>query len=337
MPEEFDPAWEYFTSDPELEDVISEKEIHPFTKLGFLDRETERLSNVSAGFRFGHGNPNRAFLKIRRTGKNPGHTVESKKLHTQEDYYYLHSCPGCGDRFKSLIKNNPFCTPSCVDLYSKRMESLKKANQETKKIGRRRFNGRKRELPDRTCPTCGVVYRPARSIKVYCSRKCYKPKGRKKERPDTSRCEFCGVLFAPKRKSQSYCSSKCGSHKYALQRRLLQSVSVWIMTLDEAKDLIVRGAMIGDVLQFLDESLHDQIKNWFVRTKDIPQEVFDARKASVAKDVIRVPSIRAIPAKGSSRDPQVSHEPCHKCGGQIFIPGACPTCANCGESAKGCG
>lgn len=105
------------------------------------------------------------------------------------------------------------------------------------------------------------------------------------------------------------------------------------MTLQEAKDLISEGVMFGDVYPLILEEEREELKQWFCNSKEVT-EVIQNTKPELLKRKEKEKKVKPIPIDGIYVD---AVAPCHKCGSQMFIPGACPTCANCGESAKGCG
>lgn len=81
MPEEFDPAWEYFTPDPEIEDES------PEVSLDFY----------RDGLRFGCGNPDTERCYTPGGGKSPEETA----------------CEGCGKVFLKSRLNARRCSKKC--------------------------------------------------------------------------------------------------------------------------------------------------------------------------------------------------------------------------------
>lgn len=86
------------------------------------------------------------------------------------------------------------------------------------------------------------------------------------------------------------------------------------MELEEAQVLLRRGVPFSEVIKQINKNYIDLLKEYFCQTPGLPN--LTAR---------------------ASRTTFINDKPCLKCGSQEFIPGACPTCANCGESPGGCG
>lgn len=69
----------------------------------------------------------------------------------------------------------------------------------------------KRVLPDRVCPTCGVIFRPKQSKSKFCSSECnYTNRPLKGEYRG---CAYCHSLFyaRPSHTTKRYCSPQCGA------------------------------------------------------------------------------------------------------------------------------
>ncbi len=86
------------------------------------------------------------------------------------------------------------------------------------------------------------------------------------------------------------------------------------MTLDDAKDMVVKGVEFGTVYEFLAEQDKLLFKEWFVRQPGVPN--LGARAGT---------------------GPVGTGEACKRCGGMFVRTGTCLTCQGCGDSSGGCG
>ncbi len=101
------------------------------------------------------------------------------------------------------------------------------------------------------------------------------------------------------------------------------------MQLEDAKKLIKEeGVRFDIVLKMVHARDHAALKEWYVREAGVPNK--DARGSD------NHTPLKEISGRPKERELVMSDQPCHVCGGQQFVPGPCPTCANCGESSKGC-
>lgn len=136
MPEEFDPAWEYFVPDPEVAEAVSHA-TQGFDGLGIEDRRLDRDGAVS-GFRFGRGRPDAFVCRLA-----PERPVERVGVANR-------LCGGCGRPFAPDRTSRKYCSDEC---YAR--------------------PGRPRERPESAaCEKCGRVFNPKRSEQRFCGRKC---------------------------------------------------------------------------------------------------------------------------------------------------------------------
>ncbi len=96
-----------------------------------------------------------------------------------------------------------------------------------------------------------------------------------------------------------------------------------VLSLEDAQEMIKRGVVFGDVFPFVDPVYQEMFKEWFVREPGLP--------------VLPGGQRRDAPALQPRRTTFIDLNPCSNCGCSEFVPGACPTCANCGESPRSCG
>ncbi len=115
------------------------------------------------------------------------------------------------------------------------------------------------------------------------------------------------------------------------------------VTLTYAQAAIRSGAEYGDVWPSVAEADREALAAWFVREPGLPaadmprHRIEPALAASAAPECERpLKEIAGRPRK-ETRTTYLSHVACTVCGGEEFVPGACPTCANCGQSSGGCG
>lgn len=133
MPETFDPLWEYYVPDPEVEELFKMTgAIKGFEGIRQQEKRVEVL-----GFQFGNGNPNYTLTRLGRPKREREDTLESKK------------CPTCGNWFSPIRSSQVHCEEKCYI-----------------------HKGRKKELEDVKCEVCMVVFRPSHWRQRYCSRDC---------------------------------------------------------------------------------------------------------------------------------------------------------------------
>lgn len=193
MAEEFDPAWEYFQGDPEVEELLTEQ--------AELSLDHSRLFNplfdnrihgngayhdrrFSPGYQVYSGRHPRTFL-----GRERVTVVRVSQCRTIE-------CSWCGVEF---TESRPFSGVVCS-----RFCSLART-------------ARKRRLrADSGVCACGKVFAPSRVGQSYCSRQCGGRVTMKIEFADG--CPACGVELPKFKngKTKAYCSRRC---KHVIQNR----------------------------------------------------------------------------------------------------------------------
>lgn len=87
------------------------------------------------------------------------------------------------------------------------------------------------------------------------------------------------------------------------------------LTLAEARDLVRRGALYGEVCARLPEADREAFARWFVETPGVPN----------------------LAARRGRQQSGASGDLCPRCGGIMVRTGTCSTCQSCGESSGGCG
>ncbi len=197
MPEALDPAWEYWTPDPEIAEVMGIPVPSGFD--GILTfSEDSRGQNRPSGMRFGRGDPDsgKFFLAPDRTASHPSRP-----------------CDHCREFFEPARSNSRYCSPSCrgLDRLASPRPCATCGTTFEPRFGRARYCSRhcvpradQRVLPDIPCGGCGVMFRPLSYRAKYCSRTCV-PWGswvRSADRP----CRECGE---PCRRGKTFCSSHC--------------------------------------------------------------------------------------------------------------------------------
>lgn len=116
----------------------------------------------------------------------------------------------CGNQFLSRRRNHTYCSETCGSNASYHRRN--KVNQES-----------------RNCVTCGIEFKPKKSVSVACSRECYcKHQNSKrvwvpKVHPPTI-CQHCTQEFNPNKSGQKYCSQKCRDASYKANRSNLPKV-----------------------------------------------------------------------------------------------------------------
>lgn len=142
MPEQFDPAWEYFEPDPEVAEVFA-PEGSGFGVLGIEGRRIER-DGALLGFRFGVGNPDSGRFRLAR----------ERRVREYGSVCRVLTCPQCGDQFlQDRPHRGTYCSHRCANTAS----------------------ARKVERLGDGCPCCGagvVAANKNREQKVFCSKAC---------------------------------------------------------------------------------------------------------------------------------------------------------------------
>lgn len=184
MPLYVDEAWEYWTADPEVEELLAEA-----SACGGFDALNDRRAECrgwSLGLRFGNGNPDRCSFKLGR--ERPGREIRESPRR---------DCKGCGESFRPARRWLRYCCRACVPPFG---------------------GAGVRRLADRVCPQCKKSFRPRDHEKKYCGRQCLTESQRLPEASyDAGCCQNCGVrLEGAKRK---FCSKRCTQAKCARVKR----------------------------------------------------------------------------------------------------------------------
>lgn len=203
MPPELDPAWEYWTPDPEIEELLGPP---GWDVLGsILDHRQRDGSGRVSGFRFGRRPDGKTHLGPGR--KRPEAAPELAPV----------TCT-CGYTFRPTRPGNRYCSRACV-VHPKRLPVIPCGGCRREfrpKYGRQAYCSRAcapkaggvRVLPDYLCPTCRTWFRPTCSRRKVCSPACVRNKGAARKIADRP-CEGCKAVFRPDRSSRIYCSSAC--------------------------------------------------------------------------------------------------------------------------------
>jgi hypothetical protein len=186
MPEQFDPSWEYFVGDPEIEEILQESAHYLRSIDQFIDYRHNEGKTLLEGIRIGKGNPNH--LPRFKFGK------EKKERAYIKNVIVYSICLKCGISFQRKRNTKGlYCSRSCNPGADKIIPSLRKC---------RRSECRKR-------------FHPARMEHYFCSRLCSsKNKSYTCRRNNLLRCTVCSRQVDYKRayvnrKEHLYCSNKC--------------------------------------------------------------------------------------------------------------------------------
>lgn len=202
MPEELDPAWEYWTPDPEIDEVMR------YTNVDIIATIIEfNGGKIRDGIRFGKGNPNRPYGKIAR-----------EKISILES---TERCTVCGDFFYRTANHQKYCSRQCKrESWYGRSYSARTCEACNKyympKYYKQRFCStlctpqRKRILVPIPCKRCGLQFQPLAKRTRYCGLKCGRAGNGAKRTLDDRKCA-CGNVFRPHRNSTYFCSRSCGA------------------------------------------------------------------------------------------------------------------------------
>ena len=239
MPEEFDPAWEYYTPDPEIAELLppSGNALHCFLEAMRDD------SGTPTGIRFGRGNPDRyhatrlAPLRPERPappprlcptcgwsfeGRNrycsracrprqvgaPRHSVPRPAHLRRLRPARLITCRTCRGRTPYDRRTWPYCSQECRAVYRQARLATCIERRDQCREHRRRQQALARQQRLRPCLYCGELF-PSRNGKRYCSRDC---SGLAHRSLPARTCPTCGKSFQPDRDSRRYCSNACRPH-----------------------------------------------------------------------------------------------------------------------------
>jgi hypothetical protein len=191
VPEEFDPAWEYWIPNPEIEEVMECQVDRPKDLLGALvlvSAEVEEgcrvtyspSSGVNLGYRIGRGNPDSYIIEAEPPPPVIADYQQPKKVRRYE-------CQHCGKPFEGNRNRDVYCQ-KCVPT-----------------------SGAPRIQPV-ICKHCKIEFKPKlRRFSTYCSRQCAGKAQRFK--PHETGCPYCGkeVTGPPSKNGNSkvYCSRYC--------------------------------------------------------------------------------------------------------------------------------
>lgn len=174
MPEEFDPAWEYWTPDPEINEILTESS-EKDTLSSLLRINYSKHDNQNIGFRIGHPNSGKftyGYEKGQRFSKViiDRSRMPYKRVKKRSISFAPRFCKGCSKTFiPNWERYSTYCSPECGrDHYNRLVNHAKWCNQ----------NLEEKE----NCPTCNnvvdrsTIYPKARGKvkKIYCSKRCRK-------------------------------------------------------------------------------------------------------------------------------------------------------------------
>lgn len=137
---DIDEAWEYFTPDPEIDDIVHGKKAHYL-----IEEVTDwRLHKYKlSGIRLGKGNPDFYHTHLARD-------PDKYKYKTLRESLDPRPCKGCGEMFLPDRQGRKHCSSQCY-----------------------KRKGRERELPESAqCVVCKGFYRPKFSTQKCCSPLC---------------------------------------------------------------------------------------------------------------------------------------------------------------------
>lgn len=109
------------------------------------------------------------------------------------------------------------------------------------------------------------------------------------------------------------------------------------ITIEDAQEAIRRGAFYGDVYELLAEADREALKQWYLHEPGLPNLAARERPAPAPGPACERPLKEISGRPNKKHTTFIDLNPCSRCGSSEFVPGSCPTCANCGESSGGCG
>lgn len=180
--EQFDPEWEYFQADPEIEELVYSRPGRMFTRLP-VDKDEKTGRMVLRGIRVGH-DPN-----WDHTWQEPYPQVIAKSLPPV-------TCPTCRYTFNPTTPGRKFCSRRC-------------SNQDYRVPPEKRP---KKTLTPKACSRCGILFQPETSRRRYCSRRCaWTNNGKNRLMISLPKvCRFCEKPFTTWKEVKVFCSERCG-------------------------------------------------------------------------------------------------------------------------------
>lgn len=179
---EFDPAWEYYTPDPEIDYCVHSRGGRSGSFDAVWDRRLAKVDNL--GFRFGSGNPDRDPERFRE---------RRERRIDQPTWNEWRECERCRQWFRADSDHRRYCGNEC------RLARL--------------HEGNRRPRRSQLC-RCGRFFEPKREGTIYCSPACQIEGQRKPLLAEAGRCETCGAGLLPSRSrnqatARRFCSRQC--------------------------------------------------------------------------------------------------------------------------------
>lgn len=251
MPEEFDPAWEYWQPDPEIEWAMGAVQLGAFDDLGVENREENCLQDLgrryrpgafNPGFRYDRGDPDRVLID-----PEPEPPVFHSPVAPREVRLRCRRC------------DRPFTTTGC-------------RNHEHRRVWCREcLPGRGRPAVKPTvCVGCGCDFVPSQRRHFrYCSPSCG---GRAETAEEYHRhgCPVCGAAVVPSGRGRSSAKLFCTRRCMGVARRRTYNRKGSPMKLEDAKLAIRRGVAFDVAGDGLSPVELEVLKAWYVREPSVP-------------------------------------------------------------------
>lgn len=218
MSEQFNPEWEYWVPDEEIQEIAFNHRLDGFDGLS-LNPESFSDKQILTGIRFGKGNPDNCRFKL---GKE-------KRTREYNDLPIV-KCV-CGELFKCRKRDSKYCSIHCRLMYNQFDAQCSNCYSSFRKNSPNRCivwcsDECRREILSRTSikcmrGNCKKRFNVSRDNTKYCSHVCYlksirtdrvvKPhyKSLPEKRCANTKCK--GVMFQPSRSVRLYCSKSCAS------------------------------------------------------------------------------------------------------------------------------
>jgi hypothetical protein len=219
VPIHIDPRWEYFTTDEEIEEILSWNRSKDFDSI--LDGRRDWFAD---GIRFGKGNPNHFNFKLARPRpERCQETLDQRECQRKE----------CNEVFWPRRASQRYCSRECRPITAKTIQARGCARSE-----------------------CPVVFTPQRDDRRYCSPRCAALVGgeiTKVERLGDG-CRICGEIVPPdkypnRKKPKKFCSPRCKrisasrtyrQNKTSIQRECPMDVPSWLSEGHKLRNAAIR-------------------------------------------------------------------------------------------------
>lgn len=217
MPEQFNPAWEYYTADPEVEEVLIESTPDRSDRIDMaIDSRTGRFGMTGMAV-MSHPDRYRSRWPVRRE------FIKEARPDRK--------CKQCGCLFHPRNDESKYCSALCFGL-TRRVNNPQRACKACGRVFYNRLawvkycsavcvsNGKELLLKtERKCGSCGESFHSRFNDKRFCSLTCRDKATPRKTFFGRRVCEWCRGEYNAKTEKARFCSLRC-SGLFSRQKRV---------------------------------------------------------------------------------------------------------------------